>query len=221
MYFSEDGEAGYPGNLKVVAHYEWSDDNELALTFTGETDAPTVVNLTNHSYFNLDGEGSGTVLHHVLKLNASEYLPTDETLIPLGEPADVAGTPMDFVNAKELGRDIRADFPALKYGKGYDNCYVIDGAESGQLQTAAELYSPLSGRVLEVVTTQPGVQIYTGNWLNGCPVGKNGHIYHDYDAVAIECQHYPDSPNEQEYPSVVLRPKEVFEQAIIFAFSVR
>lgn len=221
MYFSEDGEAGYPGNLKVVAHYEWSDDNELALTFTGETDAPTVVNLTNHSYFNLDGEGSGTVLHHVLKLNASEYLPTDETLIPLGEPADVAGTPMDFVNAKELGRDIQADFPALKYGKGYDNCYVIDGAESGQLQTAAELYSPSSGRVLEVVTTQPGVQIYTGNWLNGCPVGKNGHIYHDYDAVAIECQHYPDSPNKQEYPSVVLRPNEVFEQAIIFAFSVR
>ncbi len=221
MYFSEDGEAGYPGNLKVVAHYEWSEDNELTLTFTAETDAPTVLNLTNHSYFNLDGEGSGTVLNHVLKLNASQYLPTDDTLIPTGEPEDVAGTPMDFVNAKAIGRDIKADFPALNYGKGYDNCFVIDGVELGQLQTAAELYSPASGRCLEVITTQPGVQIYTGNWLEGCPAGKKGHIYHDYDAVAIECQHYPDSPNEPEFPSAVLRPGEVFEQAIIFAFSVK
>ncbi len=221
LYFSEDGEAGYPGALKAVAHYEWSEDNELSLTFTAETDAPTVVNLTNHAYFNLNGEGSGTVLGHILKLNASEYLPSDETLIPLGEPAPVSGTPMDFITPKPLGRDIKEDFPALNYGKGYDNCFVIDGAQPGQLQTAAELYSPESGRVLEVVTTQPGVQIYTGNWLEGCPAGKNGHIYHDYDAVAIECQHYPDSPNEPDYPSTVLRPGEVFEQAIIFAFSVR
>ena len=221
LYFSADGEAGYPGALKAVAHYEWSEDNELSLTFTAETDAPTVVNLTNHAYFNLNGEGSGTVLGHILKLNASEYLPSDETLIPLGEPAPVSGTPMDFITPKPLGRDIKEDFPALNYGKGYDNCFVIDGAQPGQLQTAAELYSPESGRVLEVVTTQPGVQIYTGNWLEGCPAGKNGHIYHDYDAVAIECQHYPDSPNEPDYPSTVLRPGEVFEQAIIFAFSVR
>ena len=221
LYFSEDGEAGYPGNLKVVARYTWSEENELTLTFTAETDAPTVLNLTNHSYFNLNGEGSGTVLNHILKLNASEFLPTDETLIPLGEPADVAGTPMDFVTAKPIGQDIRADFPALKYGKGYDNSYVIDGAEPDQIQAAAELYSPESGRLLEVLTTQPGVQIYTGNWLEGCPVGKNGHVYHDYDAVAIECQHYPDSPNESDYPSTVLRPGEVYGQAIVFAFSVR
>lgn len=221
MYFSEDGEAGYPGNLKVVARYTWSEENELTLTFTAETDAPTVLNLTNHSYFNLNGEGSGTVLNHILKLNASEFLPTDETLIPLGEPADVAGTPMDFVTAKPIGQDIRADFPALKYGKGYDNCFVIDGAEPDQIQVAAELYSPESGRVLEVLTTQPGVQVYTGNWLEGCPAGKNGHVYHDYDAVAIECQHYPDSPNESDYPSTVLRPGEVYGQAIVFAFSVR
>lgn len=221
MYFSEDGEAGYPGNLKVVAHYEWSENNELTLTFTAETDAPTVVNLTNHAYFNLNGEGSGSVLNHILKLNASEFLPTDDTLIPVGEPADVAGTPMDFVNPKPLGLDIKKEFPALEYGKGYDNCFVIDGYVPGQIQTAAELYSAESGRVLEVLTTQPGVQVYTGNWLEGCPTGKNGHIYHDYDAVAIECQHYPDSPNEPDYPSTVLRPGEVFEQAIIFAFSVR
>ena len=128
---------------------------------------------------------------------------------------------MDFIVAKPLGRDIRADFPALKYGKGYDNCWVIDGAEPGQLQTAAELYSPASGRVLEVTTTQPGVQVYTGNWLAGCPEGKCGRSYSDYDGVAIECQHFPDSPNRPDYPTTVLRPGETFEEAIIFAFRVR
>lgn len=220
MYFSEDGEMGYPGNLKVVARYEWSEDNELRLTFTAQTDAETVVNLTNHSYFNLDGEGSGTVLNHILRLNASEWLPTSDSLIPLGDSEPVAGTPMDFLVPKPIGRDIKADFPALKYGKGYDNCWVIDGHMKGQLSEAAELRSPASGRVLKVFTTQPGVQIYTGNWLNGCPEGKNGHVYHDYDAVAIECQHYPDCPNHPDYPSTVLKPGETFEQAIIWAFSV-
>lgn len=221
MYYSEGGEMGYPGALKAVARYEWSEENELRLTLTAETDAPTVVNLTNHAYFNLNGEGSGSVLGHELKLNASEYLPTDDTLIPEGESEPVAGTPMDFVTAKPLGRDIKEDFPALKYGKGYDNCWVIDGTEPGQLQTAAELYAPESGRLLEVTTTQPGVQVYTGNWLAGCPEGKCGRSYNDYDGVAIECQHFPDSPNHPDYPSAVLRPGETFEEAIIFAFKVR
>lgn len=221
MYFSEDGEAGYPGNLKVVAHYEWSEDNELKLTFTAETDKTTVVNLTNHAYFNLDGEGSGTIEDHILRLNASEFLPTDENLIPLGESAPVAGTPMDFVNPKALGKDLRADYPAIKYGKGYDNCFLIDGYVPGQLQEAAELYSEKTGRVLNIFTTQPAVQVYTGNWLGGCPSGKNGHTYNDYYGVAIECQHYPDSPNQPEYPTTVLRPGEVYSEAIIFAFSVK
>lgn len=221
MYFSEDGEAGYPGNLKVVAHYEWSEDNELKLTFTAETDKTTVVNLTNHAYFNLDGEGSGTIEDHILRLNASEFLPTDENLIPLGESAPVAGTPMDFVNPKALGKDLRADYPAIKYGKGYDNCFLIDGYVPGQLQEAAELYSEKTGRVLNIFTTQPAVQVYTGNWLGGCPAGKNGHTYNDYYGVAIECQHYPDSPNQPEYPTTVLRPGEVYSEAIIFAFSVK
>lgn len=220
LYFSEDGEMGYPGNLKVVARYEWSENNELQLTFTARTDAETVVNLTNHSYFNLDGEGSGSIEKHLLRLNASEYLPTDGTLIPLGESEPVAGTPMDFVTAKEIGRDLRADFPAIRTGKGFDACWVIDGRIDGQLAEAAELRSDASGRVLKVYTTQPGVQIYTGNWLEGCPAGKNGHVYHDYDAVAIECQHFPDSPNKADYPSTVLRPGETYEQAIIWAFSV-
>jgi aldose 1-epimerase len=218
MYFSEDGEQGYPGNLKAVAHYEWSEDNELKLTFTAECDAPTVVNLTNHVYFNMDGEGSGTILDHMLKLNCSEYLPTDATQIPLGDSEPVAGTPMDFVNAKPVGRDIRADFEPLKIGNGYDHCWVIDGAEPGQLQAAAKLWSEKSGRLVEIFTTQPGLQVYTGNWLAGCPVGKNGHVYGNNDGIALECQHFPDSPNKPEYPSTVLRPGEVYEEAIIFAF---
>lgn len=221
LYYSEDGEMGYPGALKAVARYEWSEENELRLTLTATCDAPTIVNLTNHAYFNLNGEGSGSVLSHLLKLNASEYLPTDDSLIPLGESAPVAGTPMDFVVEKPLGRDINEDFPALKYGKGYDNCWVIDGAQKGQLQEAAQLYSPESGRLLTVSTTQPGVQVYTGNWLAGSPVGKCGRSYNDYDAVAIECQNFPDAPNKADYPSPVLNPGEVFEQAIIFAFSVK
>lgn len=220
MYFSEDGEAGYPGNLKVIAHYEWTEDNELELTFTAQTDAPTVLNLTNHCYFNLNGEGSGTVLNQQLRLNASAYLPTDETLIPLGESETVLGTPMDFLKFKELGKDIEEDFTALKYGKGYDNCYLIDDYEPEQLQKAAELYSPISGRKLEVSTTQPAVQIYTGNWLKGCPVAKCGKSYFDYEGVAIECQHCPDAPNQPDFESTVLRPGEIFSEAIIFAFSV-
>ena len=218
LYFSEDGEAGYPGNLKTVAHYSWGEDNSLKLILTAQTDKPTVVNLTNHAYFNLDGEASGSVLQHRLELNASQFLPTDETLIPLGQPADVAGTPMDFVEAKPIGQDIKAPFPALQYGKGYDNCYLIDGYLPGQLSEAAQLWGATSGRHLTVLTTQPAVQIYTGNWLAGCPAGKTGRAYQDYDAVAIECQHCPDSPNQPGFPSTVLRPGEVLEEAIIWVF---
>ena len=218
MYFSEDGEMGYPGNLKVVARYEWSENNELRLTFTAQCDAPTVINLTNHSYFNLDGHASGSVLDHKLKLNCSLYLPTDNTLIPLGEPDPVAGTPMDFLEPKAIGKDIKEDFPALNYGKGYDACWIIDGYQEGQLAEAAELTAAKSGRTLKVYTTQPGIQIYTGNWLKGCPTGKGGAIYDDYCAVALECQHFPDSPNNPDYPSTLLRPGETFEEAIIFAF---
>lgn len=218
-YTSPDGEMGYPGNMTVVVRYEWSEDNELRLAFSARCDARTVVNLTNHAYFNLNCKGS--VLQHILKLNASEYLPTDSTLIPLGDSEPVAGTPMDFLNPKTLGRDIRKDFPALNYGNGYDACWCIDGYMPGQIQEAAELYSKRSGRVLKVYTTQPGVQVYTGNYLGGCPAGKRGRIYRDNGGVAIECQHYPDSPNKPEYPTTVLCPGKVFHEAIIYAFSVR
>ncbi|MCQ2142666.1 MAG: galactose mutarotase [Bacteroidales bacterium] len=221
LYDSEDGEMGYPGAVKAVVRYEWSEENELTITLTAVCDAPTVINLTNHAYFNLEGEGAGSVLDHELTLNASEYLPTDPTQIPLGESLPVAGTPMDFVNPKALGRDIKADFEPLKIGKGYDHCWVIDGSTPGQLQSAAELYSPVSGIRLSITTTQPGIQIYTGNWLSGCPIGKNGHVYNDYDGVALEAQHYPDSPNKPEYPSTELRPGEVYSEAIIFAFDTK
>ena len=217
LFYSEDGDSGYPGNLKAVAHYTWGEDNSLKLILTAETDKPTVVNLTNHVYLNLDGESSGTVLNHKLELNASQYLPTDDTLIPLGDPEDVAGTPMDFVEAKTIGQDIKADFPALKYGKGYDNCYLIDGYIPGQLSEAAQLWAAKSGRHLTVLTTQPAVQVYTGNWLKGCPRGKT-RAYEDDDGVAIECQHCPDSPNRPQYPTTVLRPGEVMEEAIIWVF---
>ena len=218
-YVSADGEMGYPGKLVVVARYEWSEENELRLTFSAKTDAPTIVNLTNHVYFNLNGGGS--VMRHFLRLNASEYLPTDDTLIPVGDPEPVAGTPMDFLNPKTIGRDSKKDFPALNYGKGYDACWVIDGYRKGQLQEAAELWSKTTGRTLKIFTTQPGLQVYTGNWLAGCPQGKRGRIYHDYDGVALECQHFPDSPNRPEFPTTVLRPGKTFHEAIIFAFGVR
>lgn len=222
MYFSEDGEQGYPGNMKVVARYEWTEDNKLFLTMTAVTDAETVINLTNHVYFNLNGEGNGNILDHELQLNCAEYLPTDDTQIPLGDSEAVAGTPMDFVQPKKIGAEIdKYDFAPLKIGKGYDHCWVIDGHEQGQLCQAAELYSPASGRSVVVTTTQPGVQVYTGNWLTGCPKGKNGHEYHDYEGVALECQHFPDSPNKAEYPTTALKPGETYQEAIIFAFGIR
>jgi len=220
LYDSVDGEMGYPGNLKVVARYDWTEDCELRLTFTAQCDAPTIVNLTNHVYFNLKGEAAGNILDHELTLNASEYLPTDDTQIPLGDSEPVAGTPMDFVTPKTIGRDIKADFTALKIGKGYDHNWLIDGALPGQLQTAGKLYSPQTGRYVELTTTLPGIQVYTGNWLSGCPVSKSGKNYEDYDGVAMECQRYPDSPNKPEYPSTTLRPGETYNEAIIFSFGV-
>lgn len=218
-YTSPDGEMGYPGNMTAVIRYAWSEDNELRITFSARTDAKTVVNLTNHAYFNLNGKG--LIKRHYLQLASSAYLPTDDSLIPLGEPEAVAGTPMDFRKPKTLGKDLAKDFPALNYGKGYDACWVLDDYEPGQLQKAAELYSLTSGRKLEVYTTQPGIQVYTGNWLDGCPLGKNRRKYTDYCGVALECQHLPDSPNHPDYPSTELLPGKTFNEAIVYAFGIK
>lgn len=219
---SPDGEEGYPGTLKVKAKYTWSDDNVLTLRLQAETDAPTVINLTNHAYWNLEGHNSGSILDHELQLACSHYLPTDDTLIPTGEIAAVAGTPMDFTSPKKIGRDIKADFPALNYGKGYDNCWIADGPKrKGELRTVAILTSEPSGRVLEVSTTQPAAQVYTGNWLAGSPANKCGRSYNDYDGVAIECQNMPDAPNHADFPSAVLRPGEKYDETIRFSFKTK
>ncbi len=217
---SPDGEEGYPGTLNVAVTYCWDDNNELKLTLEATTDKATVVNLTNHAYFNLNGHNSGSVLNHELTLAANRYLPTDDTLIPSGEMAPVAGTPMDFTVARTIGRDIDKDFPALVYGKGYDNCWAIDDYKPGQMRHVAKLYAPLSGRILTVSTDQPAVQVYTGNWLDGSPKGKADYEYHDYDAVAIECQDMPDSPNKPDFPSTRLNPGDRYCRHIIFKFNV-
>ena len=211
---SPDGDQGYPGNMHVEATYTWGEDNSLTLSIKATTDAPTILNLTNHTYWNLDGEDSGSIFNHVLRINASRWLATSEALIPTGELAPVEGTPMDFRTAKPIGRDIKADFPALKYGKGYDNCWVLDGAPG--LKLAAELSSAVSGRRLEIWTDQPAAQVYTGNWLDGSPLSKSGRPYRDYDGVAIECQGFPDAPHHPDFPSCVLRPGETYSRTIIF-----
>lgn len=214
-YVSRDGEAGFPGELHVTVSYEWTDADELQLTLRAVTDKATVINLTNHTYWNLGGHDCGTMLDHVLQINASRYLPTDATLIPTGELRAVDGTPMDFRRPKAVGRDMHADFDALHYGKGYDNCWPIDDAD-GTMRLAAVLQEPVSGRRLEVVTDQPAVQVYGGNWLTGSPEGKNGAQYKDYDGIAIECQNYPDAPNEPTFPNAVLRPGQEYVRHVTF-----
>ena len=218
---SVDGEECYPGNLKATVEYTWSDDCELKLTMRATTDKTTVVNLTNHAYFNMAGENSGSIFNQKLWLGCSHYLPTDDTLIPTGEIATVEGTPMDFTEEKPLGRDIKQDFAALNYGKGYDNCWVVDNWVKGELKHVATLTDELSGRVLEVSTTQPAAQVYTGNWLAGCPVSKSGREYNDYDGVAIECQGMPDAPNKPNFPSQLLKPGEEYNEVIIFKFKTK
>lgn len=219
-YFSEDGECGYPGELIAKAEYIWNDDNELTLILRAETNEPTVVNLTNHVYFNLNGEGNGNILNHNLKLFAHNYLPATDELITTGEIATVKDTPMDFTEAKLIGKDIKADFPALVNGKGYDSCWLIDNYQKGMMNPAAKLSSDESGITVDISTTQPGVQVYTGNWLSGCPMGKSGRNYEDYEGVALECQALPDSPNKENFPNTVLRPNEEYKEIIKFKFSI-
>lgn len=220
-YVAKDGEEHYPGELTAKAIYTWDDDNVLTLKLEATTDAETVVNLTNHAYFNLAGESSGSVLDQLLQLNASRFLLTDKDLIPTGELAPVADTPMDFTKPHAIGRDIKADFEPLRFGKGYDHCFVIDNWAPGKEQTAAVLEDPASGRVLEVTSDQPGIQVYTGNWLAGCPVGKSGRGYEDYDGVALECQGFPDSPHHPHFPQAWLKPGEKYERVIRFKFSTK
>ena len=212
-YVSADGEEGYPGQLTVTAEYRWTDRNKLHLLLKATTTKDTVVNLTNHSYWNLRGADSGNALDHKMRINASRWLPTDETLVPTGELAPVAGTPMDFRKLRAIGSRIRANFPALVYGKGYDNCWVLDSEEAVILKEA------VSGRKLVVRTNQPAVQIFTGSCLAGSPVNHSGNRYLDYDGIAIEPQGYPDAPNHPDFPSQRLTPGDTYERFICFEFS--
>lgn len=217
---SPDGDENYPAKVEAFVTYLFDDDNNLHIDYRATSDGDTVINLTNHTYFNLDGATAGCALDHVLQLFSSQYVATDSTLLPTGELLPVAGTPMDFVSPHTLRSRINEDFTPLKYGKGYDHCFAIDGFADGKLNTAAILSSPVSGRVLTILTDQPGMQLYTGNWLTGSPLGPDGHEYHDYDCVAIECQGFPDAPNRPEFPSQTLSPSRPYHRTIIYSFSV-
>lgn len=218
-YHSKDGEEQYPGNLDVEAEYHWSENDELSLEFRVATDADTVVNLTNHAYWNLKGADAGSMLDHEMKIEAEGWLPTDKTQIPLGEIDPVAGTPMDFREFKKIGKDINADFEALKIGKGYDHCWAVTGWEPGVVRDVVTLKEPESGRKLVVSSDQPGVQIYTGNWLDGSPLNRSGKPYKDYEGVAIEMQGFPDAPNKPQFPSQLLKAGEEYLRRIKFTFT--
>ena len=219
-YVSKDGEEGFPGNLKVTAVYTLTDSNELRLDFTATTDKPTVCNLTHHSYFNLRGQGNGDILGHVVYINSDKITTVDKELIPTGEFTPVDGTPFDFRKPTAIGARINDPNPQLQYGPGYDHNWVIN-KPPGQLGLMARVYEPASGRVVEVWSTEPGLQFYTGNFLDGTITGKGGRVYQRRTGFCLEPQHYPDSPNKPMFPSTELKPGETYQNTIIYRFSAK
>ncbi len=217
-YLSQDGEEGYPGNLSVAAVYTLTDDNALRLDYTATTDKDTIVNLTHHSYFNLRGHGDN--LGHVVQINADKFIPVDRTLIPTGELRPVVGTPFDFRKPTAIGARVNADDEQIKFGGGYDHCWVIN-EKAGELAQQAVVSEPETGRVMEVWSTEPGLQFYGGNFLDGSIAGKGGWVYKHRNAFCMEPQHFPDSPNQPNFPPVVLKPGQAYRNTIIYKFSTR
>ncbi|MEM7312018.1 MAG: aldose epimerase family protein [Planctomycetota bacterium] len=221
-YLAKDKEEGYPGNLNLSVTYTLRDDNSLVVDYHGTTDKATPVNVTQHTYFNLKGEGEDTILDHELMLNAQKFTPVDEGLIPTGEMPAVAGTPFDFTTAKAIGRDIEQDHEQLNFGFGFDHNWVLDkGGKDGELTLAARVFEPTTGRMMEIHTTEPGIQFYCGNFLDGRLKGKVGKPYVHRGGFCLETQHFPDSPNQPNFPSTILEPGKTHKSQTIFRFSAK
>jgi len=219
-YTSPAGEEGYPGTLKVKVIYTVTKQNELTINYEAITDTPTVINLTSHAYFNLHGTTEKSTNSHVLTIFADKYTPTDSMLIPTGEIAGLGGTPLDFRKPTAIGERIGADFPALKYGKGYDHNFVLN-KKAGELSLAAEVYEPANGIVMKVTTDQPGIQFYSGNFMDGVDVGKRGDKHNYRCGFALETQNFPDAPNHPNFPLSVLRPGETYKHTCVYGFSIK